>query len=54
MCVKNCPKGAIHLEASLGNLAVIDYNLCDNCGTCVEKCPTKTIVNYLRVPIHAG
>ncbi len=49
VCVKNCPKGAIHLDPILGNLAIIDYNLCDNCGTCVEKCPTHTIVQYMEV-----
>ncbi|MBT9129895.1 MAG: Electron transport complex subunit RsxB [candidate division WS2 bacterium] len=54
ICVKNCPQGAIHLEPSLGNLAVIDYTLCNNCGVCVEKCPTKCIVNYTTVHVHAG
>lgn len=47
ICVKNCPKAAIVLEPTLGNLAVIDYNLCDNCGICVEKCPTHAIMKYL-------
>ncbi|NLN06708.1 MAG: RnfABCDGE type electron transport complex subunit B [Firmicutes bacterium] len=41
LCVKNCPVNAIHME---NNVAVIDSNICTNCGTCVEVCPQKTIV----------
>lgn len=41
LCVKNCPVDAISM---VGNLAVIDSELCNNCGTCVEVCPQKTIV----------
>ncbi len=39
-CVKVCPQNAIKLE---NNLAVIDYEKCDNCGKCVEECPRKII-----------
>ncbi len=47
ICEKNCPHGAIKVIGdSIGSIAVIDYDLCDNCGICVEKCPSKTIVMY--------
>lgn len=36
-CEKSCPHGAITV---IDNLAVIDYDKCTNCGTCVEVCPT--------------
>lgn len=39
-CQKTCPKGAIKVE---NNLARIDYELCDNCGLCVEVCPRHLI-----------
>ncbi len=40
MCVKSCPKQAIAMN---GNVALIDYQICENCGICAEKCPRKTI-----------
>lgn len=39
-CEKACPTGAIKV---IDNLAVIDYNICDNRGECLKVCPTKTI-----------
>lgn len=39
-CEKACPTGAIKV---IDNLAVIDYNICDNRGECFKVCPTKTI-----------
>lgn len=36
-CEKTCPNGAIAVK---DNLAVIDYEKCTNCGTCVSECPT--------------
>ena len=39
-CEKSCPRGAIKV---INNLAVIDYNLCDNRGECFKACPTKCI-----------
>ena len=36
-CEKTCPHGAIAVK---DNLAVIDYDKCQNCGACVEACPT--------------
>lgn len=44
-CVKNCPQEAIYMQ---DNLAIIEYEKCDNCGTCVEVCPTNCIVNLSR------
>jgi len=40
-CEKECPEGAITVDA---NLARIDYNKCTACGHCAETCPTGTIV----------
>ncbi|TAN58966.1 4Fe-4S dicluster domain-containing protein [bacterium] len=39
-CEKACPVGAIKV---INNLAVIDYNLCDNRGECFKVCPAKCI-----------
>jgi len=39
-CEKACPVGAIKV---VDNLAVIDYNICDNRSECLKACPTKTI-----------
>ena len=41
LCAKNCPKGAIKM---VDNLPVFNYELCDQCGACVQKCPVKIIV----------
>ncbi len=43
MCVKACEYDAIVVE---NNIARIDYEKCTQCGACVEKCPTKAIVDY--------
>ncbi len=40
-CVKGCPQGAIDLGSGY---PVIDYEKCDNCGTCRENCPRSCIV----------
>jgi len=40
-CEKACEKEAIKVE---NNLAVIDYELCDGCGSCIEACKFGTIV----------
>ncbi len=40
MCVPVCEVGAITVE---NNLAHIDYEKCNACGKCAEKCPTKII-----------
>ncbi len=39
-CEKACPIQAIKIT---DNLAVIDYNLCDNRGECFKACPTGAI-----------
>ena len=43
ICEKNCAYDAIHV---IDNCAVIDYEKCVNCGTCVEKCPKKKIITF--------
>ncbi|MGL4697875.1 RnfABCDGE type electron transport complex subunit B [Enterococcus larvae] len=40
-CVRSCPVQAITMEDSL---AVIDPELCTNCGSCIEVCPQNCIV----------
>ena len=54
-CERNCPFKAIHIMGdnenadqiaktrSVKSLAVINYDLCRDCGTCVGKCPTHAI-----------
>lgn len=42
ICEKNCMTGAITVR---GCVAHIDYTMCTNCGTCIEKCPRKIIIN---------
>lgn len=41
ICKKNCPADAITVEEFN---AVIDYEKCTKCGTCMEKCPKKAII----------
>ncbi len=45
-CAVNCPKNAIHFEKGQ---AVIDHNLCVNCGKCLKECPFHAII-YRPVP----
>ena len=40
-CLKSCPEGAI--KKGIGGSVVIDYNLCQGHGTCVEACPYGAI-----------
>ena len=42
LCEKSCPSGAITVSH---NVAFIDVTKCTSCGTCVEKCPRKVIMN---------
>ncbi len=44
-CEKECPADAIHV---VDLLAVVDYDKCTGCGTCVEVCPQKCIDLYGR------
>lgn len=45
ICEKNCPVNAIKV---IDNHAVIDYNICTDCGTCVTKCPRHIVKNGLK------
>ena len=45
LCVKRCPVEAIHMD---GDLAVIDYAKCTNCGICAAVCPTGAIVDDVK------
>ncbi len=40
ICEKACPNEAIKVN---GNVAEINYDLCDGCGLCESKCPRKII-----------
>jgi Na+-translocating ferredoxin:NAD+ oxidoreductase RNF subunit RnfB len=40
-CEKVCPVDAIHVEDNRVN---IDYEKCDNCGQCVDACPTGSLI----------
>lgn len=44
-CERECPHDAIHV---VDMLAVVDYEKCTGCGTCVEVCPQKCIDLYGR------
>lgn len=39
-CEQACPVGAMKV---IDNLAIIDYNICENRGECFRICPTKAI-----------
>lgn len=41
LCKKNCPAEAVEI-ADFN--ATIDYDKCTECGTCIEKCPRKSII----------
>lgn len=42
-CEKECPADAIHV---IDLLAVVDYEKCTGCGTCVSVCPQQCIDIY--------
>lgn len=44
-CEKECPADAIHV---IDLVAVVDYDKCTGCGTCVEVCPQQCIDIYGR------
>ncbi len=44
ICEKNCPEGAIRVE---GNVAIIDYDRCNACGLCTQKCP-RHLLDFSR------
>ena len=40
MCERTCTKDAIKV---INNIATMDFEKCDDCGDCAEKCPRKCI-----------
>ena len=42
-CERECPSDAIHV---IDLLAVVDYEKCTGCGTCLEVCPQRCIDVY--------
>ena len=40
ICQKQCANDAVQLT---GSISKIDYEKCQNCGKCAEKCPVKVI-----------
>jgi len=38
-CAKECPSGALRLDAKHGNVRIIDREKCIGCGSCVMACP---------------
>jgi protein NrfC len=38
-CVKVCPTGALHADASHGNVRVVNEEECIGCGLCYDACP---------------
>lgn len=40
MCERTCTKNAIKV---INNIAIMDFDKCDDCGACAEKCPRKCI-----------
>lgn len=40
-CVKECPRGAIHIWR--GCYALVEGDLCVGCGKCQKICPADTI-----------
>jgi len=49
MCVKQCQDDAIHM---VGNVALVDYSKCIECGRCAMKCPTKVIISDKLVTVE--
>ncbi len=46
-CVRICPYEALSLD---DGLAVMDYDRCEECGLCVDQCPTQNITSLIQRP----
>jgi len=44
-CVRVCPYDALSLDEGL---AVMDYTRCQQCGLCVDQCPTHNITRLMK------
>lgn len=50
-CEKACPLQAIKIE---NNLPIIDHDICDGCGACVEACKRGVILSKKGVLLKVG
>jgi Fe-S-cluster-containing dehydrogenase component len=41
-CISVCPTEALHYDEQ-GNLVILDPDLCNGCGLCIEACPFDAI-----------
>jgi len=39
LCIQACPNRALHVDATHGNIRIIDKSLCDGCKKCINACP---------------
>ena len=49
VCVRHCPTGAAHADASNGNTRIIDEQKCVGCRICLQMCPQqprRTVWNH--------
>ena len=50
-CLKACPTGALHIDASHGNVRRVDEKKCIGCKACIEACPympSRVIWDYKK------
>jgi Na+-translocating ferredoxin:NAD+ oxidoreductase RNF subunit RnfB len=46
VCVRVCPRQAITM---VNGLPEVNYSLCDSCGACVQRCPTKVFQLHEKI-----
>lgn len=49
LCVRECPTGALHVDAAHGNVRTVRSSECIGCGNCLQACPgvpRRTVWNH--------